>query len=176
LGSAKGRERYERLEQLKGYLKDNANSLVDQRLRLPLTGKERRKLPTLGTVEGNINKILACRFKRRGMSWSQEGAHRLAKILALRSNGELAAWMRQKKRLSTPLSPEVRQSDWRMKRMKKHFSAEEAKVMGETLGINWIRFDVEQLRMGMDVELEHGTMDATPTSPATTRLRPVRSL
>ena len=103
---AKGGEREERLEQLKGYLKDNADGLVDYRLRLPLTAEERRKLSTLGTVEGNIDKILACRFKRRGMSWSQEGAHRLAKILALRSNGELADWMR-KRSLSTPLSPEV---------------------------------------------------------------------
>ena len=40
--------------------------------------------------------------------------------------------------------------------MKKHFTAEEAKRIGEKLGINWSRFDVEQCRMGMDVELEHG--------------------
>ncbi|MCX5970480.1 MAG: hypothetical protein NTV14_03110 [Coprothermobacterota bacterium] len=44
--------------------------------------------------------------------------------------------------------------------MKKHFSAEEAKVVGESLGIDWTRYDVEQFRMGMDVELEHGTVDA----------------
>ena len=98
-----------RLEQLKGYLKDNADGLTDYRLRLPLTPEERRKLPSLGTVEGNIDKILARRFKRRGMSWSQDGAHRLAKILALRSNGELADWIRQKKHISTPLSLEVQQ-------------------------------------------------------------------
>ncbi len=42
---------------------------------------------------------------------------------------------------------------------KKHFSADEAKRIGEELGIDWSRFDVEQLRMGMDVELEHGTVD-----------------
>ena len=44
--------------------------------------------------------------------------------------------------------------------MKKLFSAVEARVVGETLGIDWTRFDVEQFRMGMDVELEHGTVDA----------------
>lgn len=98
-----------RLEQLKGYLRDNADGLTDYRLRLPLSGEERRKLPSLGTVEGNIDKILACRFKRRGMSWSQDGAHHLAKILALRCNGELADWMRRKKCISTPLPPEVQQ-------------------------------------------------------------------
>ena len=41
------------------------------------------------------------------------------------------------------------------------FSAEEARQIGEQLGINWERapFDVEQFRMGMDVELEHGLHD-----------------
>lgn len=42
---------------------------------------------------------------------------------------------------------------------KKHFSADEAKGIGEELGIGWSRFDIEQFRMGMDVELEHGTVD-----------------
>ena len=42
---------------------------------------------------------------------------------------------------------------------KKHFSAEEAKQIGEKLGIYWNYFDVEQYRMGLDVELEHGTID-----------------
>ncbi|MBN2076134.1 MAG: hypothetical protein JW762_11345 [Dehalococcoidales bacterium] len=42
---------------------------------------------------------------------------------------------------------------------KKHFTAEEAKGIGEQLGINWTEFDVEQFRMGMDVELEHGLVD-----------------
>lgn len=41
----------------------------------------------------------------------------------------------------------------------KHFSADEAKQIGESLGIDWSKFDVEQFRMGMDVELEHGTRD-----------------
>lgn len=42
---------------------------------------------------------------------------------------------------------------------KKHFSGEEAKQVGEELGIDWSRFDVEQYRMGLDVELEHGRVD-----------------
>ena len=42
----------------------------------------------------------------------------------------------------------------------KHFTAEEAKKIGEQLGINWSEFDVEQFRMGMDVELEHGLIDS----------------
>ena len=42
----------------------------------------------------------------------------------------------------------------------KHFTTEEAKRVGEALGIDWTKFDVEQFRMGMDVELEHGIIDA----------------
>ena len=43
---------------------------------------------------------------------------------------------------------------------KKHFTAEEAKTIGEKLEIDWSKFDVEQFRMGMDVELEHGKVNA----------------
>lgn len=42
---------------------------------------------------------------------------------------------------------------------KKSFTAAEAKKIGEALGIDWSQYDVEQFRMGMDVELEHGTVD-----------------
>jgi len=41
----------------------------------------------------------------------------------------------------------------------KHFTIEEAKRIGESLGINWNKFDVVQFRMGLDVELEHGKRD-----------------
>jgi hypothetical protein len=43
--------------------------------------------------------------------------------------------------------------------MANKFSAEEAKSIGEQLSIDWLKFDVEQFRMGMDVELEHGTVN-----------------
>lgn len=42
---------------------------------------------------------------------------------------------------------------------KKHFSADEAKRIGEQLGIKWDKFNLEQFRMGMDIELEHGLVD-----------------
>ncbi len=41
----------------------------------------------------------------------------------------------------------------------KSFSAEQAKKIGEELGIDWSKFNVEQFRRGMDVELEHGLCD-----------------
>jgi hypothetical protein len=41
------------------------------------------------------------------------------------------------------------------------FTTEEARAAGERIGVDWetSRFDVEQFRKGMDVELEHGTQD-----------------
>ncbi len=44
--------------------------------------------------------------------------------------------------------------------LKKQFSEEEAKEIGEKLGIKWDRFDVDQFRRGMNVELEHGYRDS----------------
>lgn len=42
-----------------------------------------------------------------------------------------------------------------------HFSSRQAREIGEQLGIDWSKFGVEQFRMGMDVELEHGATDPT---------------
>jgi hypothetical protein len=41
------------------------------------------------------------------------------------------------------------------------FSADEARLIGERIGIDWDSspFDVEQFRMGLGVELEHGRRD-----------------
>jgi hypothetical protein len=46
---------------------------------------------------------------------------------------------------------------------KKSFSLGEARQVAEAIGIDWgsAPFDVEQFRMGMDVELEHGRHDPT---------------
>jgi hypothetical protein len=54
------------------------------------------------------------------------------------------------------------------------FSAEEARRIGEQIGIDWASspFDVDQFRRGMDVELEHGLHDlgtnVTDDDPITT--------
>ena len=54
----------------------------------------------------------------------------------------------------------------------KHFTPEEAKTIGNLLGIDWSELDIEEYRMGMDVELEHGKHDpatnVTNDDPLTT--------
>lgn len=42
---------------------------------------------------------------------------------------------------------------------KKHFTSKEARKIGEKIGITWNKFDIEQFRMGLDVELEHGKIN-----------------
>lgn len=55
----------------------------------------------------------------------------------------------------------VRADTVRFMTAKRNFTVDEARAAGERIGIDWStsRFDVEQFRMGMDVELEHGTQD-----------------
>ncbi len=53
-----------------------------------------------------------------------------------------------------------------------HFTTEQARKIGEQLGVDWSRFAVEQFRMGLDVELEHGlhgpSTDVTGDDPLLT--------
>jgi len=43
--------------------------------------------------------------------------------------------------------------------LKKFFSVEEAKKIGDDLKINWDKVDLEQFQQGLHVELEHGLVD-----------------
>ena len=48
-----------------------------------------------------------------------------------------------------------------MSESSKTFTADDARVIGEEIGIEWTTspFDIEQFRIGMNVELEHGLHD-----------------
>jgi hypothetical protein len=41
----------------------------------------------------------------------------------------------------------------------REFTTEEAKKIGDEIGIDWTEYDLEQFRMGLAVELEHGARD-----------------
>jgi hypothetical protein len=55
---------------------------------------------------------------------------------------------------------------------RQHFTTEQALEIGNKLGIEWSRVNVEQFRIGLDVELEHGlnspTTDVTGNDPILT--------
>lgn len=42
---------------------------------------------------------------------------------------------------------------------KRKVSADEAKQIGVTLGLNWAKVDMDQFRRGLEVEFEHGAHD-----------------
>lgn len=48
--------------------------------------------PSLGTIESNVDKLVANRMKKRGMSWSINGARRMAKLLELNFGGEIESF------------------------------------------------------------------------------------
>ncbi len=43
---------------------------------------------------------------------------------------------------------------------KRQFSTEEARSIGTQLKIEWSQIDLEQFRRGLEIELEHGAIDA----------------
>jgi hypothetical protein len=42
---------------------------------------------------------------------------------------------------------------------KREFTTEEARRIGDVIGIDWGKYDIEEFRMGLAVELEHGAHD-----------------
>lgn len=68
------------------YLRANRDGLMDYRLR---DGFQDAGLRGLGAAEGNVDKLVATRFTKRGMAWTIEGARRMAKVLEASHNGLL---------------------------------------------------------------------------------------
>lgn len=75
------------IARLRGYLLDNAGGLRDYRMEVAAAG-----LRGLGAMESNVDKLIANRMKKRGMSWRIRGAQRMARLICLRETGELQSW------------------------------------------------------------------------------------
>lgn len=68
------------------YLRANRDGLTDYRLR---PGFQDPGLRGLGAAEGNVDKVVANRFTKRGMAWTFKGAGHMAKVLEASHNGVL---------------------------------------------------------------------------------------
>lgn len=99
--SSAGDEERQRVADTRRYLASNKHGLADWR-----KGRDEEGLRGMGTAEGNIDKELANRLKKRGMSWTIAGGHSMAKVIQLRDNGELEDWMLSKRR-HAPRSEDV---------------------------------------------------------------------
>ncbi len=75
-----------KVDQLRKYILDNWEKIKDFRDRGYCLPDDTRGM---GVVESNIDKILANRFKKLGISWSVAGAENLASIIIADRNGEL---------------------------------------------------------------------------------------
>jgi hypothetical protein len=63
----------------------------------------------LGAIEGNIDKLIANRMKRRDMSWTIKGAQRMSRLISLREMGKLHSWITHKDKLDAqPSKEEIR--------------------------------------------------------------------
>ena len=100
-------EQVKRIAELRGYLLSNRTGLRDYRLAL-----EGEELRGLGAIEGNVDKLVATRMKKRGMSWTKRGANRMARLINLRERGQLHLWVNRRDKRdgsqSVPVSPKVR--------------------------------------------------------------------
>ena len=74
------------LVKLYTYISRNRQGITNQ---VRLKDKE---IESAGAIESNINKVIASRFKKRGMSWSKPGALALLKIKETVINGEWDKW------------------------------------------------------------------------------------
>lgn len=74
------------LVKLYTYISRNRQGITNQ-FKLKDKGIERA-----GAIESNINKVIASRFKKKGMSWSKRGALALLKIKETVINGEWDNW------------------------------------------------------------------------------------
>jgi hypothetical protein len=82
----RGKEK-ENIEQVLRYLGDNAAGLKDYRLNL---GEEGKRLRRTGAIESNVDKLVANRMKKRGMSWTIKGARFMTRLLLISAEGKLS--------------------------------------------------------------------------------------
>lgn len=47
---------------------------------------------------------------------------------------------------------------------KRQFTADEAKQIGDQLGVDWTQVDIEQFKRGLEVEMEHGSQSGDDTN------------
>lgn len=97
------KERYQ-LKELYTYIDQNReginpiNRIEDKAIRNGIKGA--------GAMESNVDKFVAHRFKKRGMSWSEKGALGLLKVRETIANGEWDSWWLEGRDQKIEISPE----------------------------------------------------------------------
>ena len=68
----------EKVSRWANYLRQHADGLIDYRIRL---GLDQQQYPSLGAIEGNVDKRIAHRMKGQGKSWRLPGAQAMLALL-----------------------------------------------------------------------------------------------
>lgn len=82
-------ERARAVKKLANYIRSNADGLQDYRW---AAGINQRQLRRTGAIEGNVDKLLAKRMKRQGMSWSRKGIRSMLCVRSLVLEGRLSEY------------------------------------------------------------------------------------
>ena len=110
------------------YVESNLRVGVDWRNRVPDAPSDAR---SLGAMESNGDKLTANRLKKRGMSWTIRGVHRMSKVIQLNRNGELSEFCGSRRR-----------SDRRETHLPPH---RDRKVVSKIWASNWAEVSVPAL-------------------------------
>jgi len=92
------------LKELHGYIDHNREGINS--IKRIKDKALREKIKGSGAMESNVDKFLAHRFKKRGMSWSEQGALSLLKVRETIANGEWDAWWSEKRDEKIEINPE----------------------------------------------------------------------
>lgn len=90
-----------RIYALRHYLVANWDGITDYRdrdLNVPEGARG------LGTVESQVDKVIARRFKKHGMSWTYKGADHLCKLIIMRENKTLKIWASNPVSVANPVA------------------------------------------------------------------------
>lgn len=112
------RERAAAIADLRSYILDNACGLADYRLKLNgMDGLD--GLRGLGSIEGNVDKLVASRMKKRGMSWTKRGIRRMTRLIQMQHEGQISGWKTLPRLAEPAITQEVPQPNQPKRKGKK---------------------------------------------------------
>jgi len=104
IGQTKDMKKKKAIKDLRTYIEQNKKGINPIR-RIEDRGL-RERIKGTGAMESNVDKFVAHRFKKRGMSWSVKGALGLLKVKETIANGEWDTWWSNKRGEKIEINPE----------------------------------------------------------------------
>ena len=104
IGQTRDTKKKKAIKDLRTYIEQNKKGINPIR-RIEDKGL-RDRIKGTGAMESNVDKFIAHRFKKRGMSWSVKGALGLLKVKETIANGEWDSWWSDKRDEKIEINPE----------------------------------------------------------------------